>query len=264
MSFSRGPNIVTDGLVLALDATSERSYTSGSLVWEDISGNNNHAYLTYSGSDTASFDEKMNWSGSGDFRYFAYTPLPQTSSVDHTSGTYWTVNGNDSLSPNVSGEWTVMGWTKHNGEPEFANGTGWFVKGNGDQGIHIEFHGGSRLRVNTTNATIPTGSGWETIRREIPELMYEWHHWAVTFSTNGSYGTDDGNLRLYIDGELDTEKRGIPKLDVPSSPILLGRRNGHNRHYQTADVSSYLYYTRELSGTEVKQNYNSHKSRFNL
>lgn len=38
-----GPNIVKDGLVLALDATSERSWTPGSALWYDLSGYNNHA-----------------------------------------------------------------------------------------------------------------------------------------------------------------------------------------------------------------------------
>jgi hypothetical protein len=34
-----GSNIITNGLVLALDAANRRSYVSGSTVWNDISGN---------------------------------------------------------------------------------------------------------------------------------------------------------------------------------------------------------------------------------
>ena len=42
MSFSFSPKIVTDGLVLYLDAANTRSYVSGSTVWTDLSrvGNN--------------------------------------------------------------------------------------------------------------------------------------------------------------------------------------------------------------------------------
>ena len=40
MAFFRGPNIVTDGLVLALDAASKRSYPGTGTTWYDLSGNN--------------------------------------------------------------------------------------------------------------------------------------------------------------------------------------------------------------------------------
>jgi hypothetical protein len=34
-----GPSIVTDGMVLSLDAANTKSYVSGSTVWRDMSGN---------------------------------------------------------------------------------------------------------------------------------------------------------------------------------------------------------------------------------
>ena len=39
MSFDNGPRIVTNGLVLALDAADRNSYVSGSTTWNDLSGN---------------------------------------------------------------------------------------------------------------------------------------------------------------------------------------------------------------------------------
>ena len=39
------PKIVTDGLVLALDAANRKSYNSGSTTWYDLSGNNNNGTL---------------------------------------------------------------------------------------------------------------------------------------------------------------------------------------------------------------------------
>ena len=38
-----GPNIVTDGLILALDAASTRSYPGSGTTWYDLSGQNAHA-----------------------------------------------------------------------------------------------------------------------------------------------------------------------------------------------------------------------------
>jgi len=41
MSFHRGPKIITDGLVLALDAANPKSYSGTGTVWNDLIGNNN-------------------------------------------------------------------------------------------------------------------------------------------------------------------------------------------------------------------------------
>ena len=41
MGFYRGPNIVTDGLVFAIDAGSERSYPGSGTVATDLVGTNN-------------------------------------------------------------------------------------------------------------------------------------------------------------------------------------------------------------------------------
>jgi hypothetical protein len=40
-----GPNIVTDGLVLALDAANTKSYPGSGTVWKDLSGNGNNGTL---------------------------------------------------------------------------------------------------------------------------------------------------------------------------------------------------------------------------
>jgi len=46
MSFSHSPKIVTDGLVLSLDAGNTKSYVSGSTTWFDKSGFSNNGTLT--------------------------------------------------------------------------------------------------------------------------------------------------------------------------------------------------------------------------
>ena len=46
MSTSYSPKIVTDGLVLALDAANIKSYSGSGTTWTDLSGNNNTGTLT--------------------------------------------------------------------------------------------------------------------------------------------------------------------------------------------------------------------------
>jgi hypothetical protein len=46
MGFHRGPKIITDGLVLALDAANTKSYPGNGSTWSDLSGNSNNGTLT--------------------------------------------------------------------------------------------------------------------------------------------------------------------------------------------------------------------------
>jgi hypothetical protein len=52
MSFGNGPSIVTNGLILSLDASDQNSYVSGSTTWNDLSGNGLNAIPTGSGFPT--------------------------------------------------------------------------------------------------------------------------------------------------------------------------------------------------------------------
>ena len=45
MAYNFSPKIVTDGLVLYLDAANTKSYVSGSTVWNDISRGGNNGSL---------------------------------------------------------------------------------------------------------------------------------------------------------------------------------------------------------------------------
>jgi len=71
MAFGNGPRIVTDGLVLSLDASDRNSYVSGSTTWADLSGNNNSGTLingpTYSSANNGSliFDGISNYVNCG-------------------------------------------------------------------------------------------------------------------------------------------------------------------------------------------------------
>jgi len=46
MGIARGPKIVTNGIVLALDAADKLSYPGSGTSWRDLSGNNNNGTLT--------------------------------------------------------------------------------------------------------------------------------------------------------------------------------------------------------------------------
>ena len=78
MGFSRGPKIVTDGLVLYLDAANPKSYPGSGNTWSDLSGNGNDGTLVNGPSFQQNF---FQFDGSNDI---VNTPLVLESPVDES------------------------------------------------------------------------------------------------------------------------------------------------------------------------------------
>jgi len=72
MALGHGPRVITDGLVLALDAADVSSYPGSGTTWTDLSGNGNNGTLvngpTYSSSNGGCID----FDGSNDTVHFEY------------------------------------------------------------------------------------------------------------------------------------------------------------------------------------------------
>ena len=77
MAFIHSPKIITDGLVLALDAGNTKSYPGSGTVWTDLSGNNNTGTLTNGPTFNAANGGSIVFDGTND-----YVTLP----ISTTSG----------------------------------------------------------------------------------------------------------------------------------------------------------------------------------
>jgi hypothetical protein len=103
MSYSNGPRIVTDGLVLCLDAGNSKSYPGSGGTWYDLSGNNNNGTINGSPTFTSGYFDIT-----GDTTYVS---IPNSGLVPRTNDfTYscWinfdAVDGLDTIFEN--GSWT--------------------------------------------------------------------------------------------------------------------------------------------------------------
>jgi hypothetical protein len=65
-----GPNIITNGLVLQLDAANARSYVSGSTTWRDLSGNNNSGSLINGPTFSSANNGILSFNGSNQYANF--------------------------------------------------------------------------------------------------------------------------------------------------------------------------------------------------
>jgi hypothetical protein len=69
-----GPNIITDGLVLNLDAANTKSYISGSTTWYDKSGNGNNGTLTNGPAFSSENGGSIVFNGSNNVVLTSYSP----------------------------------------------------------------------------------------------------------------------------------------------------------------------------------------------
>jgi hypothetical protein len=129
MSFNYSPKIVTDGLVLYLDAANTKSYVSGSTTWNDISRSGYNGTLTNGPTFSISNGGSITFDGSNDYvnlgsninltNNITYnTWIKTTSIVSHLIGAYnnaspfpgWSVGIGINVTAGKICFWSGGGW----------------------------------------------------------------------------------------------------------------------------------------------------------
>jgi len=234
--------IVTDGLVLCLDAADRNSYVSGSTTWFDVAGSNNGT-LTNGPTFNTGSGGSIVFDGADD-----YINIPHNSAFNFGSGAF-------TISLVISSNQlkTFTAYIKKGGPVEWQNSpAGWYASsgnGGGDLSWYWVFADGTQhteivpfSTFSKSNDTFPLN--FFTITRDSSG--------AFARSWNGAYET------------IST----VPIINTPtwtasfdnSSDIRIGR----SQNYLNGSVAICRIYNRSLSQTEVLQNYNAQKSRFGL
>jgi len=229
MSIDNGPRIVTNGLVLSLDASDRNSYVSGSATWLDLSGNGNIGNISSSVSYNSSNGNNLGFNSNGSVLF------PENSALNTQTP-------------------TVEVWAKTNATTQ--NGF-WFEKGNVNtqyslfqQGADIIWRHYFSNLSDYTSLSVNAASYINTI---------DWFQVVGTFTS--------GTRRIYVNGVLvasDAQTGTIATNTNGSSIGVYGGFNGSRGYYYNGNIGIVKVYNRALLATEVLQNYNSQKSRFGL
>ena len=235
MAGSTGPEIITDGLVLALDVANKKSYPGSGTTWTDLSGNANNGSLI----NGPTFDS-----------------LNNGSILFDNSNDYINVPITSDLILNDAG--TIEAWVKIKNLGGSYDNT---IVMKGDNASWANLHyvlfeptGYNVMMLSTSNGISATQlNGVKT-----PELTTNtWYHVVANWQ-----GVDFN--RIYLNGVLSQEKTaGIyqPKNTTASCFFQIGRSYANN-YYFDGNIAITKIYNRALSSQEILQNYNSTKSRF--
>lgn len=235
--------IVTDGLVLALDAADRNSYVSGSTTWRDVSENNNSGSLVNGPTFNSGNGGSIVFDGVDD-----YVDCGNNSSIQVTSAI------------------TVDCWFKAG---TVGNSTTAAAKSNGQvNGWTVQLRGATnewRFWVNFGANTLGNGSNNGWYYASYPRNWNDglWHNFV------GIWDGSTKTVKLYIDSNQGTFNAGGAPSGESSNfnnyngSVVLGRETDAVNFYN-GNTANFKIYNRALSASEVLQNYNAQKSRFNL
>jgi hypothetical protein len=232
-----GPNIITNGLVLSLDAANVKSYVSGSTTWRDLSGNNNSGSLVNGPTFNSANGGSIVFDGVDDYVNTNYT------------------------TPIGTGGFTYSTWIKF----AISQLSGLIIKRIGDptyEQLSITIAGDSGGNTPGTRIVVNDVKSLSLNRLLISDGSYNDDRFHNLVATRTSTTTN-----LYIDGVL-LKTSTSAEIDLSVASKLFIGRSGNDQTVGgipfNGSMSNVSMYNRTLSASEVFQNYEGQKSRFGL
>ena len=242
MAVNTRNSIVTNGLVLALDAGNTKSYTSGSTTWRDISGNGFNGSFVNGPTFNNQNGGSIVFDGSND--YISFGSFSTTSSLSFTSGSFtlehWVKP--TALQPGTYFGLTNMILTK--GPANTFNYATQITTSGSVSFIH---------RDNSESLIFNTFT--------IGNILNTISHLVFTANSSGT------QILLYVNGILSGTQNltGKPITPYNNDLVSVGGGNlGNTNAVFIGNIYVNRIYNRTLSAQEILQNYNAGKTRFGL
>lgn len=242
MAGVNGPKIVTNGLVLALDAADKKSYIGSGTAWNDLSGKNANATLTNGPTFSSANGGAIVFDGTNDYS----SATVNLSSYSQITVEIWLKPSNaiESLAFEHSNN-----WNSNTGGFGLATNSG----GNGSASTlcHTNHNGGAGAR------------------------NYEFTCGTTNYSCHVNIFSNivDSTGRLtYVNGNLlpFTSIGGWPTTTSTSAgsafrndTMYLASRGGTGA-FLNGNIAIFKIYNRKLSASEILQNFNATRGRFNI
>ena len=232
MASNYSPKIVTDGLVLCLDAADKNSYPGSGTTWTDLSPNGNDGTITNATFSTAG-GGSMDFDGSGDYIDCGHDTTLDAGTSDFTACCWFKLvddgNHHDIISKGTSLN-TGYGWAL-----SFLDSTSKLYFDCGDNIARVATISSTAISHNT------------------------WYHVAVT--RNNARNLSE----IYINGVSDVTAANIlDDLGDGSQDIPFKIGSSASARYLNGSVTNVGFWSRVLTATEITQNFNAQRSRFSV
>jgi hypothetical protein len=228
-----GPNVVENGLVLALDVGNSKSYPGSGTAWTDLSGNGNTGTLVNGVGYNSGNLGSLSFDGVDD-----YVSIPYIGNTSN-SYTFFITMKSDNMTDNTTNRQTIFGLSQDQ-NPAFRH---FDLEIWGNTGIGFRGDGGSTQGVNFFSYT------WN-FDKNANDINY----YVVTITST--------NHKISLNGSL---KDTINQSSTSSfNSIILGSRIFTGGNAWNGGCYNFYMYDRELTASEIQQNFIATKSRFGL
>ena len=239
MAVNYNTSIVTNGLVLALDAANRKSYSGSGTTWTDLSGNNNSSSLQNSPAYNT-----------GNQGYFTFNGTNQYSSFTSTSG-FGVTNAAPvatmSMWCNITRK-GLSGGANHQQIAGFRNDAGasfYFLV--------LDVAGGAV----TTEARVATATNGYDIGVSFLSYIQTW--------TNVVFVVNSTRSDLYINGALVGSNTNVTgNFAATTQAFRIGSNSVNNAYWVLGNVANFLFYNRALLADEITKNFNAHRGRYGV
>lgn len=230
MAIYGGPDIVTDGLVLHLDAANSKSYPGSGTSWFDLSGNNNRGVLI---NGPAFINENK-----GTIRTDGFNDYINILNNDLLGDNFTSFSIDLTIKPQTGAGADTIGYILHRSTTAIVGTSVYAIYMSGTT-INFTINGTAFIfSLNNRNNILAN-------------YFYLW---------NGS------QVLLYVNGVLNntlafntfTNARANSVLNMGSTSLNIGYRPCNCNFY------NFKIYNRALSASEINKNYNAIKGRYNL
>ena len=236
MANNYGPRIVTDGLVLALDAADRNSYPGSGITWTDLSGLGNNGTLNGAGYNSAN-GGSISFDGVDDSTDFGN--ILQLGTESRTYCCWYKMNSTSNATN------TYLITKTDNGPTAYRQALGFRPDGS----LYVI------LRA-------PSNVSYDIITRN-PKLDLNWHYlvWIIDRSSNYS---------LYQDSVFLDSKDISPIVGQnfqKTRPLRIGSYNSTTDSptaFFNGNISQVSIYNRALTASEIQQNFNMLRGRFGI
>jgi len=238
--------IVTNGLVLALDAAKKDSYPGSGTVWRDISGNGNNGTLTNGPTFNSNNGGSIVFDGVNDY----FTTAMSSSLNDYTTGT--------------SPIFTICNWVYLTANSGMVDGLGIASPTQAQSWAHYYYYtnpSGPTYNFNKINTGYSNSRTFQIITSPNSVLPNRWNNIVTIYNA--------GTVSFYVNGEsvpgTITANDSSTAIVDNDFGLVIGKSNlGLGGEALNGKISNYTIYNRALSATEILQNYNATKGRYGL
>ncbi len=236
MATHYNPKVITDGLVLCLDAGNIKSYPGSGTTLVDITGKGPNGTLSGATIDTGN-GGFVSFDGTNDTVTFPTSSIVLAEEA-FTLG-FWVLA--DDASDN---------WQCYISSTDSTGGSG-----NNSAGSWQVGPVSSKIRFYVRN---DAGSDHFLLQSSSSINDDTWYYIAITRTSGGSY-------KMYFNGELEaTGSDGDSGTDLDCGILALGINRAYDNYWDGGVAMAQIYKGKELSVAEVRQNFNATRTRFGV